>query len=92
MDQAAKPLTVTLTVQQIEPLTVTVERGTELTGLSRSEIYRRLLSRDLRAVKKGRQTLIIYESLKQFINSLPPAKFGGPSLTKEKITLDNIGL
>jgi len=92
MDQTAKPVTLSLSIQETEPLTVTVERGTELTGLSRSEIYRRLLSGEVKAVKKGRQTLVIYESLKEFIRSLPPAKFGGPSLAKEKITLEDLGL
>ena len=74
---------------QAEPLSLTIQRTTDLTGLSRSEVYRRLISGDLRAVKKGRQTLILYESVKRLIESLPPAKFGAAPI-KHKTSLDDL--
>ena len=59
---------------QADPLSLTIQRTTDLTGLSRSEVYRQLISGDLRAVKKGRQTLILYESVKRLIEVLAARK------------------
>lgn len=47
-----------------------------ISGLSRSELYRRLAAGDISAVKAGRKTLILMDSLRKHIASLPSAYFG----------------
>jgi hypothetical protein len=59
----------------LEPLAVTVDEGVRIIGRSRSEIYRKLASGELRAKKDGKRTLILFESLKQSIANLPDATF-----------------
>jgi excisionase family DNA binding protein len=58
-----------------EPLAITIRTATELSGLSRSEIYRRLGAGDLRAVKAGTRTLIPMDSLTRLLADLPAATF-----------------
>lgn len=60
----------------IERLAVSIPDAIAVSGLSRSEIYRRLAAGDIRAVKSGARTLIPMESLKAYLASLPPASFG----------------
>jgi hypothetical protein len=60
---------------QLEPLTITVSEAVRISGRSRSEIYRNLASGKLRAKKDGKRTLILFESLKQSIATLPDATF-----------------
>lgn len=60
----------------IERLAVAIPEATIISGLSRSEIYRRLAAGDIRAVKAGARTLILMDSLKAHLASLPPASFG----------------
>jgi hypothetical protein len=62
-----------------QPLTVTIPEATRLSGLSRSEIYRRLAAGDITARKSGCRTLIIWASLKAHIEALPPAEFRAPN-------------
>ena len=45
-------------------------------GESRSGIYRALASGELRAVKRGRRTMIIADSIRQRIQRLNCARFG----------------
>lgn len=45
-------------------------------GLSRTALYRELAAGRLKAVKAGRRTIILAESLRELIASLPPARFG----------------
>jgi hypothetical protein len=61
-----------------EPLTVTIPDAVRLSGLSRSEIYRRLGAGDIQARKSGCRTLIIWDSLKAHLQTLPPAEFRTP--------------
>jgi hypothetical protein len=49
-----------------------------VSGLSRSELYRRLAAGDIRAVKSGSRTLILMDSLRAHLASLPPATFRAP--------------
>lgn len=60
----------------VEPIMVTIRDAIVLTGLSRSEIYRRLADRSIQARKNGRRTLILTESLRKYIANLPSAQFG----------------
>jgi hypothetical protein len=61
-----------------EPLALPIADAQRISGLSRSEIYRRLASGDLRAIKSGSRTLILMVSLRAHLDSLPVATFRHP--------------
>jgi hypothetical protein len=58
-----------------EPVAAPIPAACLISGLSRSEIYRRLAAGDIRAVKSGSRTLILLDSLKAHLSSLPIATF-----------------
>jgi helix-turn-helix protein len=62
----------------IEPIAVTIPDAIRISGLSRSEIYRRLAAGDLEAIKSGARTLILLNSIKRYLASLPTAQYRGP--------------
>jgi hypothetical protein len=62
----------------MEPLVVSIPEVTRIAGISRSEVYRRLCKGQLRAIKSGARTLILMESLRQHLASLPAATFTAP--------------
>jgi hypothetical protein len=66
------------TIGSAQPLAVTIFDAVRLSGLSRSEIYRRLSSGDIQARKSGCRTLIVWDSLKAHIEALPAAEFRTP--------------
>ena len=55
----------------LEPLTLPIPAAVKWSGLSRSEIYRRLKTGDLRAKKSRSRTLIMVESLRSYVENLP---------------------
>jgi excisionase family DNA binding protein len=55
-----------------------IPEACRISGLSRSEIYRRLAAGDIRAVKSGSRTLILMDSLRAHLTSLPLATFRAP--------------
>lgn len=57
------------------PLTAPIPVACRYSGLTRSEIYRRLATGDILAVKSGSRTLILMESLRAHIAGLPVATF-----------------
>jgi hypothetical protein len=63
------------------PLAYEIREASRISGLSRSELYRRLAAGDIQAVKNGRRTLILMDSLRTYLASLPPAKFRAPKQT-----------
>ena len=62
----------------LEPLAASISDTSKVAGLSRSEIYRRLAAGDIRAVKSGNRTLIIMDSVREYLTSLPVATFRAP--------------
>ena len=60
---------------QTSPLAVTIHEAVRVSGLSRSELYRRLADGKVRAVKSGSRTLILMDSLRTHPTSLPAATF-----------------
>jgi hypothetical protein len=48
----------------LEPIHVTIPVGCYVTGDSRSEMYQAIKNGEVEAVKKGKRTLLVYESLK----------------------------
>ncbi len=61
--------------QSTEPLAAPINEASRISGLSRSEIYRRLQAGDIMAVKSGSRTLILMDSLRAHLASLPAATF-----------------
>jgi hypothetical protein len=61
-----------------ETLAAPIPDACRISGLSRSEIYRRLAAGDIRAVKSGSRTLILMDSLRAHLASLPTATFRAP--------------
>jgi hypothetical protein len=62
-----------------DPLLISISDARIISGLSRSEIYRRMAAGDIRAVKGGTRTLIVLQSLVEHLKALPPAKLREPS-------------
>lgn len=54
----------------VEPISVRVPDAVKLTGLSRSRIYELIKSKEIEIVKVGASTLIPFDSLRGFIDSL----------------------
>jgi hypothetical protein len=63
---------------QTGPMALTIHEAVRISGLSRSELYRRLSDGKVQAVKSGARTLILMDSLRAHLASLPPAKFRVP--------------
>ena len=64
----------------IDPLAVPIPEAVRLSGISRSELYRRLATGHIRAVKSGARTLVLMDSLRAHLTSLPPATFRAPKV------------
>jgi excisionase family DNA binding protein len=60
------------------PLALTIHEAVRISGLSRSELYRRLSDGKVRAVKSGSRTLILMDSLQAHLANLPAATFRAP--------------
>ena len=58
-----------------DPLAVAIPEAVRLSGLSRSELYRRMGDGRIQAVKAGTRTLVLMESLRAHLESLPRAIF-----------------
>jgi hypothetical protein len=72
------------TAAALSPAGAPVPSAQYLSGLSRTIIYEYLASGRLLAIKRGRRTLVTWESLTEYLASLPPAVFGTPSNSKQK--------
>lgn len=53
------------------PITVRIERATQLTGIGRTKLYELIKSGSIKSVRIGRSRHIVVASLIQFINELP---------------------
>jgi len=65
-------------VPGVEPIAVPIPDAQRVSGLSRSEIYRRLAAGDIKAVKSGSRTLILMDSIRAHLANLPAATFRAP--------------
>jgi excisionase family DNA binding protein len=63
-------------VAPIQPIAVPPLKAAMLIGGSRSTVYRLLAAGKLRAVKRGGATLVLTNSIYEYMASLPPATFG----------------
>ena len=57
-----------------EPLSYSISAAAKASGISRTCIYEEISQERLRAVKRGRRTLILANDLKKWLASLPPMK------------------
>jgi excisionase family DNA binding protein len=60
------------------PMTYTIEGAVQATGLPRTTIYELLGKQRLSAVKAGRRTLILADSVRAYLESLPAATIAAP--------------
>ena len=58
----------------IQPVLIPINQAATIIGQHRRTIYSLIAAGRLKAVKSGRSTLIFYDSVKQYIASLPPAQ------------------
>jgi hypothetical protein len=65
----------------MEVVAAPIPDACRISGLSRSEMYRRLATGDIRAVKSGSRTLILMDSLRAHLARLPAATFRPPRTT-----------
>jgi excisionase family DNA binding protein len=57
-----------------EPILVPIKEASTLIGKCRRGVYQLIATDQIKAVKSGRSTLIVYQSLKQYVDSLPTAR------------------
>jgi hypothetical protein len=62
-------------MENTEPVAIPIKRVEPIYGFTRSETYRRLAAGDFRAVKNGKRILVLVESIKNYLASLPAATF-----------------
>jgi excisionase family DNA binding protein len=58
-----------------QPILITIDRVADLIGKCRRSIYQLIATDKLEAVKAGRNTLIVFDSVRRYVDSLPPARF-----------------
>jgi hypothetical protein len=68
----------------IEPELETMRDGCFRIAVSQAEMYRLLGLGKVKGVKAGKRTLLIVQSLKAHVASLPPAKIKPPTVRKRK--------
>jgi hypothetical protein len=66
------------TMSELQPILVPISQASAIIGKCRRGIYQFIATDQLKAVKSGRSTLVVYESLKQYAANLPVAKFRAP--------------
>ncbi len=64
-----------MSVSHIAPIALPISEAVALSGMSRSAVYRELAEGNLRAVKQGTRTLVLVESIRTYLASLPAATF-----------------
>jgi len=61
-------------MSELQPILVPISQASAIIGKCRRGIYQLIATGQLKAVKSGRSTLVVYESLKQYAANLPVAK------------------
>lgn len=68
----------TAATEQRSAYTISIAEARRISGLSRTELYRRLAAGKFDAVKCGSRTLVVFDSLIRHLQALPPASFRAP--------------
>jgi excisionase family DNA binding protein len=63
------------------PILIPINEASTLIGKCRRGVYQLIATEQIKAVKSGRSTLIVYESLMRYVDGLPTAKIK-PYVTK----------
>jgi hypothetical protein len=63
----------------IAAITAPIAKAVEISGISRSQMYRDLAAGKIKAVKSGRSILIVMDSLRAHLARLPTATFRAPA-------------
>ena len=58
-------------MSEIQPILVPIKQASAIIGKSRRCIYELIAAKELQAVKSGRNTLVVFESLKSYAARLP---------------------
>jgi hypothetical protein len=66
------------TVVELTPLLVPIKQACTIIGRGQSALYELIGGGKIRAVKSDGRTLIVFESLREYVASLPPAKIAPP--------------
>lgn len=62
-------------MNNLEPILVPIDRAADMIGRCRRSVYQLIASDQLEAVKSGRNTLVVYNSVKRYVAGLPAARF-----------------
>jgi excisionase family DNA binding protein len=65
-----------------ERLAWTIEEFTTATGICRATVYEEIAANRLRAVKRGRSTLILHRDAQTYLENLPPFESGQISISR----------
>lgn len=63
----------------VSPLALSIVEAARIGGIGRTSLYAEIASGRLRAIKRGKRTLILAEDLRAWLQSLPVATVGNPS-------------
>jgi hypothetical protein len=61
-------------IAAIEPLLCSIQAGVKIIGRCERSIIDSIAKGEIRAVKSDRRTLLVVQSLREYVASLPPAK------------------
>ena len=61
-------------MSELQPILVPISQASAIIGKCRRGIYQLIATGQLKAVKSGRNTLVVYESLKEYVANLPAPK------------------
>lgn len=58
----------------VDPLAVTPKDACRILGVGRTTLYEEMKANRVKAVKAGRRTLVLVESLREWLGTLPDAR------------------
>lgn len=58
----------------VAPMAVTPKDACRILGIGRTSLYREMKAKRIKAVKHGRGTLVLVESLREWLGTLPDAR------------------
>jgi hypothetical protein len=62
-------------MNDFQPMLIPIDRVADLIGKCRRSVYQLIASDQLEAVKAGRNTLVVFDSVKRYVAGLPAARF-----------------